>query len=229
MLAAERLGGVLEAVDIGRSPERLQPVSATFHGRDIFAPVAAALAARGAARRRGRAAGRGGAAWARASPRAHRDGALVAHVLRADHFGNLILDASHALLSSAGVRLGEAVTVQVAGQVHRGRYASTFADVAAGELLLYEDAQRMAALAVNRGSAAEQLRRRARRRDLLRAGVSALGRPRVHLRSTDSTNDRARRLAIAGAPHGTLVTASLQTAGRGRQGRRWSRPRTARC
>jgi S-adenosyl-L-methionine hydrolase (adenosine-forming) len=37
MPAAERLGGVLEAVDVGRSPERLQPVSATFHGRDIFA------------------------------------------------------------------------------------------------------------------------------------------------------------------------------------------------
>ena len=51
-----------------------------------------------------------------------------------------------------------------------------------------------------------------------------LGRPRVHLRVTDSTNDRARELAIAGAPHGTLVTASEQTAGRGRQGRRWTAP-----
>ncbi len=54
--------------------------------------------------------------------------------------------------------------------------------------------------------------------------MSALGRPRLHLRSTDSTSDRARALAIAGAPHGTLVTASLQTAGRGRQGRRWIAP-----
>jgi BirA family biotin operon repressor/biotin-[acetyl-CoA-carboxylase] ligase len=51
-----------------------------------------------------------------------------------------------------------------------------------------------------------------------------LGRPRVHLRRTGSTNDRARELAGAGAPHGTLVTASAQTAGRGRQGRRWSAP-----
>ena len=51
-----------------------------------------------------------------------------------------------------------------------------------------------------------------------------LGHPRLYLRSTDSTNDRARALAIAGAPHGTLVTASAQTAGRGRQGRRWSAP-----
>jgi BirA family transcriptional regulator, biotin operon repressor / biotin---[acetyl-CoA-carboxylase] ligase len=53
---------------------------------------------------------------------------------------------------------------------------------------------------------------------------AALGRPRLHLQLTDSTNDRARALAIAGAPHGTLVTASAQTAGRGRQGRRWSAP-----
>jgi BirA family transcriptional regulator, biotin operon repressor / biotin---[acetyl-CoA-carboxylase] ligase len=51
-----------------------------------------------------------------------------------------------------------------------------------------------------------------------------LGRPRVHLRRTDSTNLRARELAGAGAPHGTLVTAAEQTSGRGRQGRTWSAP-----
>jgi BirA family biotin operon repressor/biotin-[acetyl-CoA-carboxylase] ligase len=54
--------------------------------------------------------------------------------------------------------------------------------------------------------------------------VSALGLPRLHLRSTDSTNTRARELAARGAPHGTLVTASEQSAGRGRQGRAWSAP-----
>jgi len=51
-----------------------------------------------------------------------------------------------------------------------------------------------------------------------------LGTPRLHLRSTDSTNERARVLALAGAPHGTLVTAGEQIAGRGRQGRTWSAP-----
>jgi BirA family transcriptional regulator, biotin operon repressor / biotin---[acetyl-CoA-carboxylase] ligase len=51
-----------------------------------------------------------------------------------------------------------------------------------------------------------------------------LGRPRVHLRETTSTNERARALAAAGAPHGTLVTTGLQTAGRGRQGRTWTAP-----
>jgi BirA family biotin operon repressor/biotin-[acetyl-CoA-carboxylase] ligase len=55
--------------------------------------------------------------------------------------------------------------------------------------------------------------------------VSGLGSPRLHLRETTSTNDRARALALGGAPHGTLVTASAQTAGRGRQGRRWWAPR----
>ncbi|MFZ0381868.1 MAG: biotin--[acetyl-CoA-carboxylase] ligase [Solirubrobacteraceae bacterium] len=49
-----------------------------------------------------------------------------------------------------------------------------------------------------------------------------LGLPRVHYRVTDSTNARARELAIAGARHGTVVTAGEQSAGRGRQGRAWS-------
>ncbi len=51
-----------------------------------------------------------------------------------------------------------------------------------------------------------------------------LGHPRLHLRATDSTNTRARELAVGGAPHGTLVTAREQSAGRGRQGRRWTAP-----
>ena len=51
-----------------------------------------------------------------------------------------------------------------------------------------------------------------------------IGRPRVHHRLTDSTNERGKALAAAGAPHGTLVTADEQTAGRGRQGRSWVAP-----
>jgi BirA family biotin operon repressor/biotin-[acetyl-CoA-carboxylase] ligase len=51
-----------------------------------------------------------------------------------------------------------------------------------------------------------------------------IGAPRLHLRSVGSTNERARELAEAGAPHGMLVTASEQTAGRGRQGRSWVTP-----
>ena len=43
-LAAARFGGAVEAADVSHSPHRLEPVSATFHGRDTFAPVAARLA-----------------------------------------------------------------------------------------------------------------------------------------------------------------------------------------
>jgi S-adenosylmethionine hydrolase len=157
MLAAERLGGVVEAVDVGRSPERLEPVSRTFHGRDIFAPVAAALAAGEPL------AGVGEPALVDELrplklPSAHVHGEeLTTHVLRVDHFGNLILDASHEQLAAVGTQLGGALTVQGAGRTHTARYASTFADVSPEELLLYEDANRTAALAVNRGSAADFL------------------------------------------------------------------------
>ncbi len=50
------------------------------------------------------------------------------------------------------------------------------------------------------------------------------GWPHRHFARTDSTNTRARELAEAGAPHGTVVTAAEQTAGRGRQGRSWTAP-----
>jgi BirA family biotin operon repressor/biotin-[acetyl-CoA-carboxylase] ligase len=56
------------------------------------------------------------------------------------------------------------------------------------------------------------------------AQLDRLGSPRLHLRHVDSTNVRARELAGRGAPHGTLVTASEQSAGRGRQGRTWTAP-----
>jgi BirA family biotin operon repressor/biotin-[acetyl-CoA-carboxylase] ligase len=52
----------------------------------------------------------------------------------------------------------------------------------------------------------------------------SLGTPRLHLRRVDSTNERARAIAQDGAPHGALVTADEQTAGRGRQGRVWVAP-----
>ncbi|HEU4945330.1 MAG TPA: biotin--[acetyl-CoA-carboxylase] ligase, partial [Solirubrobacterales bacterium] len=52
----------------------------------------------------------------------------------------------------------------------------------------------------------------------------SFGAPHRHFKVTDSTNARARELVEAGAPHGTIVTAVEQTAGRGRQGRAWTAP-----
>ncbi|HEV2786606.1 MAG TPA: SAM-dependent chlorinase/fluorinase [Solirubrobacteraceae bacterium] len=153
-LAAARFGGVTEAVEIGRSPLRLEPMSASFHGRDVFAPVAAHLAA-------------GTVELAAAGepldpaelvaldlPRARAtDDGLLTHVLHADRYGNVVLDAEHEDLADSGLRLGRAVTVNG----RRALYATTFADVAAGDLVLYEDGYRVLSLAVNRGSALAEL------------------------------------------------------------------------
>jgi S-adenosylmethionine hydrolase len=156
-LAWERFGGVERAVDITRSPHRLEPFSATFHGRDLFAPVAAHLAA--------------GAELADAGdplepdelvrvelpePRTE-DGALVAHALTVDSFGNAGLNVTHEQLAGSGLTLGSKVELEAGGERFLATYAQTFADVAAGEPLIYEDAYRMLAVAVNRGDAAATL------------------------------------------------------------------------
>jgi S-adenosylmethionine hydrolase len=156
-LAAEHLGGVVDAVDIGRSPFRLEPVSATFHGRDIFAPAAAALADGKALAEVGEPMPIEDLATLSLPQATVDDGALTAHVLTIDRFGNVILDAGHEQLGAAALRLGVELDLTSASGHHRARYATTFADVAAGELLLYEDAERMVAVAVNHGSAARVL------------------------------------------------------------------------
>jgi S-adenosylmethionine hydrolase len=153
-LAAERFGGAVEAVDVGRSPWRLEPVSATFHGRDIFAPVAARLAAGAPFAEAGEPCDPDGLV-ALDLPRPRVEGeALVAHALAVDRFGNVALDASHADLEGSGIRLGRPLEVEAGGRRFAAWYAVTFADVRPGELLVYEDAYRTLALAVNRGSAA---------------------------------------------------------------------------
>jgi S-adenosyl-L-methionine hydrolase (adenosine-forming) len=85
------------------------------------------------------------------------EGELVAHALYADRFGNVALDVSHHELAAVGLKLGAPVALEHDGARHAGRYARTFADVAPGELLLYEDAHRTLALAVNRGDARARL------------------------------------------------------------------------
>jgi S-adenosyl-L-methionine hydrolase (adenosine-forming) len=156
-LAWERCGGVEMAVDVTRSPHRLEPVSATFHGRDVFAPVAAHLAS--------------GAELADAGdpldpeslervdlpePR-EEDGAVVAHALVLDHFGNVGLNVDHDRLAGTGITLGARVAVETVGERYLATYAQTFGDVKPGELLVYQDAYRTLALAINRGDAAGTL------------------------------------------------------------------------
>ncbi len=155
--AAERFGGVVEAVELGESPHRLRPVSATFHGRDLFAPVAAHLAAGAPLAGAGQPLEPGELVQLEL-PTARVEGEeLVTHVLAIDRFGNLALDADHEQLTASGLRVGQQMIVAIDGEEHDAHHARTFTDVEAGELLLYEDAYRTLALAVNRGSAADRI------------------------------------------------------------------------
>jgi S-adenosylmethionine hydrolase len=157
-LAWARFGGAVEAVEIGRSPWRLEPVSATFHGRDIFAPVAARLAAGAPLAEAGEPLDVDELVALDASrPRVEDDG-LVVHVVAIDRFGNLILDAMHDDLADTGLRLGQQVELDLGeGDVVKAVFAVTFADVPPGGVLVYEDAYRSLALAVNRGDASRDL------------------------------------------------------------------------
>ena len=153
-LAAEHFGGVAQVVDIAHSPHRLEPTSATFHGRDLFAPVAAHLAAGAALAEVGERLDPS-ALTPLHMPAAQRDpdGGFVAHALAFDRFGNVMLDVEHDELAGSGLKLGHRVAVND----ELALFVSTFTDVPPGELLLYEDAYRALALAVNRGSAALHL------------------------------------------------------------------------
>jgi S-adenosylmethionine hydrolase len=145
------------AVDVSRSGHRLEPVSATFHGRDVFAPVAAQLAAGAELAEAGEPLDPGELARIELPRPRMEEGALVAHVLIVDRFGNLVLDVEHGDLAGTGLMLGRRVELAVGGERRLATYAHSFADVAGDELLVYEDASRALAVAVNRGHAANVL------------------------------------------------------------------------
>jgi S-adenosylmethionine hydrolase len=159
MPAAERGGGVVEAVDIGESPLRLKPVSATFHGRDIFAPVAAHLAAGSPLAGAGAQCDPSRLATLTLPAARHEHGELIAQAMYVDGFGNVALNITPDQLSASGLRLGGRVRlIDASGEPHLGRYMRTFSEVEPGELVVYEDAYRRLAVAVSRGSAQALLR-----------------------------------------------------------------------
>lgn len=152
-LAAARLGGATEAADIGHSSARLEPVSATFHGRDLFAPVAARLSLGDPLSELGEEIDPATLAPLELPSAEVSEEHIAARVLSADRFGNLTLNVSHEQLAEGPLRLGEPLSVEVASGNVDAVYARTFGEVPEGALLAYEDSSRMLALAINHGSA----------------------------------------------------------------------------
>jgi len=152
-LAWEALGGAEAAVEIAASDVLLEPVSATFHGRDVFAPAAGHLA-------NGRALGDLGPEVAVGDLErvvvpapVVSDGEVAAVVLAVDRFGNLQTNARPDDLAEAG--LGSLGSLRVTHAEGHGvvRPATTFADGLPGEVLLIEDSSGYLSLVANRADA----------------------------------------------------------------------------
>jgi S-adenosyl-L-methionine hydrolase (adenosine-forming) len=157
-LAWQRFGGVVDAVEITRSRHRLEPVSATFHGRDLFAPVAAHLAAGEPLAEAGEPLDPDLLATIELPPLRFEGETVVAHVLAIDHFGNAALNLTHEELAGTGIRLGGQVELRVGAERYLAHVAQTFADVRRGDIVVYEDSYRTLAIAINRGDAAATMR-----------------------------------------------------------------------
>ncbi|HEY6737327.1 MAG TPA: SAM-dependent chlorinase/fluorinase [Actinopolymorphaceae bacterium] len=156
--AAERLGGIDEVHELTNSSWWLSDSDLTFHGRDIFVPVAARISAGAPLESAGEPV-KPTELVRLPAPRAEFDDrtrTLTAEVTYVDGFGNVQLagelPATEDSIGPVEVRVGDATRV-----VARARPAEVFDEVPAGDLLLYHDSDGRLALAVNRGRAADLL------------------------------------------------------------------------
>jgi S-adenosylmethionine hydrolase len=153
--AAERLGGIVNAWELTSAEYMLEPVSRTFHGRDVFAPVTAHLACGVAPEELGPAVEPAslvrldlpepevGEAWARAT------------VLYVDRYGNVQLNLARRDVERAGIVPGLRVELDLGHDRYYATAARMFADARAGDIILYEDAYENIAVAITDGNAAE--------------------------------------------------------------------------
>ena len=156
-LAAQTLGGATQAHEITRDDLCLQPKSRTFHGRDIFAPIAARLALGMPPEEVGPAVNVDDLQRFELPAAKVDDDHVHGQIVQTDHFGNLQLNVVRDDLESLGVMIGDAVELRVGGKAHPVQFCHTFAEVPAGRLAVIEDSYRRIAVVVNRGNAAKRL------------------------------------------------------------------------
>jgi S-adenosyl-L-methionine hydrolase (adenosine-forming) len=133
------------------------PVSATFHGRDIFAPVAAHIAAGHDVTAVGAEIDPAGLVRLPEPVHAVREGMAEGEVVTVDRFGNVQLSITGADLEEIGARWGGFLIATLGRHSIRMAYGETFGSVRPGELVAYTDASGLVALAVNAGNAAQRL------------------------------------------------------------------------
>jgi S-adenosylmethionine hydrolase len=158
-LAWEALGGAARAVEITSDEVILRPTSFTFHGRDVFAPAAAHLAAGVGLESLGPKLAHDSLVSASVPTAVVADGQVRCAVLSIDRFGNVQLAAREDDLDRAGLHDLDDLLLDTdeAGAVTLRR-ARTFSDVGPGRVALIVDSAGWLAAAVNGGSLAEALR-----------------------------------------------------------------------
>jgi S-adenosyl-L-methionine hydrolase (adenosine-forming) len=154
LVAADSLGGIEEAVEIANENYMLTPVSRTFHGRDIFSPAGAHLAAGVEFRELGPALDPATLARLELPVAQIGTARIRASALYIDRFGNIQLNLTSKDLEKVGIVPGTKVEVEVRFERYFAVAARTFAEVRTGDIVLYEDSYRNIALAINQGNAA---------------------------------------------------------------------------
>jgi S-adenosyl-L-methionine hydrolase (adenosine-forming) len=155
--AIHRAGGARRAFALTNRELWLEPVSATFHGRDIFSPVAAHLANGFDIASVGEQVDTTGLVALPQPARRIRDGAALGEVLTTDRFGNVQLSITEADLKQLNIHPGEPIMVWLGRRKLVVPYHPTFGSVPPGSLVAYVDSAGCLALAVNSGNAAERL------------------------------------------------------------------------
>jgi S-adenosylmethionine hydrolase len=153
-VAADALGGVEQAVELAEEKYMLTPVSRTFHGRDVFSPTAAHLAAGVALDELGPPVEPASLIRLELPVAQIGQTRIRATALYVDRFGNIQLNLTSKDLERVGIVPGTKVEIEIRFERYFAVAARTFADVRSGDIVVYEDAYRNIALAINSGDAA---------------------------------------------------------------------------
>ncbi len=152
--AAERLGGIQEVREITNSALMRQPVSATFHGRDIFVPVGAHLAAGQPFREVGPVVESGqllSPPWKRPD---YADQRVQGEVALLDNFGNVRTNIDAQLWP---IERNRTLRLNTPSNSVEMPTASTFGEMATGDLFVFDDSSGYVCIAMNQGSAGAAL------------------------------------------------------------------------
>jgi len=132
-------------------------MSRTFHGRDMFAPVAARLALGMGPEEIGRPMPVEDLVRLELPVARVDDDHVHGVVVQCDHFGNLQLNVKREELEGIGVMLGDTLELRVGGKSNLVQFCTAFAEVMPGKLAVLEDSYRRISVAVNQGSAERKL------------------------------------------------------------------------